>query len=124
MLQKWKTLTVTTGIATILLLGVVTAPNAADLNNGTATTEATTTVAPAPASSNPEAVKSDAKPASSSKQKSVLDAEVLESPLSILKDITSGSDEEESNDADLTVKSSTLVLALKALVATLLSTVM
>ncbi|EJF09620.1 hypothetical protein [Pontibacter sp. BAB1700] len=55
------------------------------------------------------------------KQKSVLDADALDSPFSFFKDLTS-SDEDESSD--VTVKSSTVILALKALAATLLSTIM
>lgn len=119
MVKKWKSLSVTALLATLLLLGVTTTPNAADLNNGNATTETTTVVAP---NADTTVATEEAKPATSKKQKSVLDAEVLESPLSFFKDLNSGSDEEDSSD--VAVKSSTIVLALKALAATLLSTIM
>lgn len=124
MLKKWKSLSVTAGLATILLLGVTTTPNAADLNNGEATAQATTVEATAVVApdTNAAATTDDAKPSTPKKQKSVLDADVLESPLSFFKDLSSGSEEEESSD--MTVKSSTIVLALKALAATLLSTIM
>ena len=120
MLKKWKSLSVTAGLATILLLGVTATPNAADLNNGKATTE--TEMAAAPNTDTTAATTEDTKPATPKKQKSVLDADVLESPLSIFQDLSSGSDEEEASD--VSVKSSTIVLALKALAATLLSTIM
>ncbi|MCP2043052.1 hypothetical protein [Pontibacter sp. HSC-36F09] len=121
MLKKWKSLSVTAGLATILLLGVTTTPNAADLNNGEATTiEATAAVAP---DTNVTVSTDEAKPETPKKQKSVLDADMLESPLSFFKDLSSGSEEEEES-SDLTVRSSTIVLALKALAATLLSTIM
>ncbi|MDO6390814.1 hypothetical protein Q4E40_11800 [Pontibacter sp. BT731] len=119
MLKKWKSLSVTAGLATILLLGVTITPSAANLNNGKATAEATTVGAPGASTT---ASTDDTKPATPKKQKSVLDADVLESPLSFFNDLSSGSEEEESSD--LTVKSSTIVLALKALAATLLSTIM
>ncbi|MBX0334363.1 hypothetical protein K3G39_14060 [Pontibacter sp. HSC-14F20] len=121
MLKKWKSLSVTASLATILMLGVTTTPNAADLNNGNTTPEATTIVAPE-ANTNPLPLTDEIKPLAPKKEKSVLDADVLESPLSFFKDLSSRSEEEESSD--LTVKSSTIVLALKALAATLLSTIM
>ena len=121
MLKKWKSLSLTAGLATILLLGVTTTPNAADLNNGKAAAEATVAVAP-DTNATTATETNNAKPSNPKKQKSVLDAEVLESPLSIFNDFSSGSDEEDASN--MTVKSSTIVLALKALAATLLSTIM
>jgi hypothetical protein len=114
MLRSWKSISVTVGLAALLLLGVTTMPNAAQLQNGNASTQ-TTIVADAPATN-----ATSAKPAVSKKQKSVLDADVLESPFSFFKDM-SGSDEDES---EVNVKPSAVVLALKALAATLLSTIM
>lgn len=127
MLKKWKSLSLTAGLATILLLGATTTPSAADPNNGksateTSAVETTVTVAPE-TSANTATDTNNAKASNSKKQKSVLDAEVLESPLSIFNDFSSGSDEDE-DASNMTVKSSTIVLALKALAATLLSTIM
>ncbi|WP_299990071.1 hypothetical protein [uncultured Pontibacter sp.] len=118
MLKKWKSLSVTTGLATLLLLGVTATPNAAHLNNGNSTAEATTVIAP---NTNSPAATNATEPATPKKQKSVLDADALDSPFSFFKDL-SGSDEDDSSD--VTVKSSTVILALKALAATLLSTIM
>ncbi|PVY40404.1 hypothetical protein [Pontibacter virosus] len=120
MLKKWKSLSVTAGLATILLLGVTIAPNAAGLNNGKTTSEAAAVVAP-DTNTATAATTDGTKPSAPKKQKSVLDDDVLESPFSFFKELASGSDDEES---DVTVKSSTVVLALKALAATLLSTIM
>lgn len=121
MLKKWKSVSVTTVLSAALLLGVTAAPYAANLNNGKATAE---THALAPASTQGGAstnTGNTTKPAEApKKQKSVFDADALQSPLSFLKDATS-SDEE---DNDIAAKSSMVVLALKALAATLLSTIM
>ncbi|WP_018476288.1 hypothetical protein [Pontibacter roseus] len=106
-----------------MLLGVVSAPHAADLHNGCATLQ--TTVEPATQTAQVESTANATKPAdktaatSQKKSKSVLDAESLESPLSFLKDITPADEESE-----MSVKPSVMMLALKALVATLLSTIM
>jgi hypothetical protein len=113
MLRSWKSISVTASLAALMLLGT-TMPNAAQLQNGNAPTQ-TTVVAEAPATNT-----AASKPAAPKKQKSVLDADVLESPFSFFKDM-SGSDEDES---EVNVKPSAVVLALKALAATLLSTVM
>ena len=104
-----------------MLLGLATAPHAAELHNGCTTNQAAvveaTTVPVATASVDNTA--NTASPAPEKKQKSVLDAEALESPLSLFKDITTN-DEEES---EMSVKPGMMVMALKALVATLLSTI-
>ena len=114
MLRSWKSIYVKASLAALLLLGVTTTPNAAQLQNGNPSAQ-TTAVADAPATN-----ASTAKPIAPKKQKSILDADALESPFSFFKDM-SGSDEDES---EMNVKPSTVVLALKALAATLLSTIM
>lgn len=121
MLKKWKSVSVTTVLSATLLLGITAAPYAANLNNGKATIE-TYTIAETPAQAvSPVTTGNTAKPAEEpKKQKSVFDADALQSPFSFLKDAASGSDEE---DNDIAAKSSMIVLALKALAATLLSTI-
>ncbi len=120
--KKWKSISVTTVLAATLLLGVSATPNAAHLSNGNTTTEAVnTTTATTPVATTGTAASNETKPSTPKKQKSVLDADVLESPFSFFKDLSSGS---EDDDTDVTVKSSAVVLALKALAATLLSTIM
>ncbi|WP_299706511.1 hypothetical protein [uncultured Pontibacter sp.] len=114
MLQSWKSISVTASLAALLLFGVTTTPNAAQLQNGN-TSAQTTVVADAPATN-----ATAAQPAAPKKQKSVLDADALESPFSFFKDV-SGVEEDES---EVNVKPSVVVLALKALAATLLSTIM
>lgn len=114
MLKSWKSISVTASLAALLLLGVTTTPNAAQLQNGNASSQ-TTMATDAPATNT-----TTAKPATTQKQKSVLDADVLESPFSFFKDMSSA-DEDES---EVNVRPSAVVLALKALAATLLSTIM
>lgn len=94
----------------------MTTPRAAELQNGTATTE-TVTTAPAVGTAAATTTAHETPP---KKQKSVLDAEALESPFSFLKESPSADEE----DADMSISSNTVVLALKALAATLLSTIM
>ena len=101
-----------------MLLGLATAPYAAELHNGCATSQVVVETANAPVA----AVSVDntaTSPTPEKKQKSALDAEALESPLSLFKDIAS-SDEE---DSEMSVKPGMMVMALKALIATLLSTI-
>lgn len=117
MFRKWKTVTVTASVSVLMLLGVSMAPHAAELHNGCANshaTIATATNAPLAAASAKEVAAAPQK-----QHKSVLDAEALERPLSYFKDVASSEDEE----ADIDVRSGAVVLALKALIATLLSTI-
>ncbi len=121
--KKWKSVSVTTVLSAALLLGITAAPYAANLNNGKATTE-TNALAEAPAQTAPTTATTGntAKPAEApKKQKSILDADALQSPFSFLKDAAGGSDDENN---DIAAPSSMVVSALKALAATLLSTIM
>jgi hypothetical protein len=115
MIKSWKTISVSASLAALLLVGAVTTPRAERLQQGAATSQAT-----AVSSTNAAAQTNTTKPDTQKKHKSILDADVLENPFSFFKDVTT-SDEDES---DLNVKPSTVVLALKALAATLLSTIM
>lgn len=101
-------------MAAIMLLSIAFCP-AADLQTKPAATQSATL----PASEATVAAQTDAPAPKDSKQKSVLDEEVLDSPISFLKDAFSSSEE----DTDVTTQPSTLVLAVKALFATLLSTI-
>lgn len=121
MIETWKTISATASLSAVLLLGSVTAPLAADPNNGAASTQSTVESTTAPAAATPADKSTDKTAvATPKKQKSVLDAESLESPLSFFRDITSP----DEDDSDITVKPGAMMLALKALVATLLSTIM
>jgi len=82
--------------------------------NNTATTQAEIT---APVTGNPEAQKTTPKP----QQKSLLDSEVLESPVAYFKHAFTP---EKEDTSDTAASPGALVLALKALIATLLSTIM
>jgi hypothetical protein len=115
MIKSWKTISVSASLAALLLVGVATTPGADQLQNGVATSQ--TTVA---SSTNVAAQTTTTNADTQKKHKSVLDADVLENPFSFFKDAAT-SDEDES---DLNVKPSTVILALKALAATLLSTIM
>lgn len=117
MLRKYKTVLVTASVSAIMLLGMLTAPQAAELQNGYAT--APTAVAPANTSSAAATTEATASPAPQKQQKSVLDAEALESPLSYFKDAASP----EEEDTEMAVRPGVIMQALKALVATLLSTI-
>ena len=98
-------------LVAILLLGIAFCP-AADLQT------ATTTVHTTQAAAGQEAASQTAAP-HTSRQKSVLDEEVLDSPIAFLKEAFSTTEE----DTDVTTEPSTLVLTVKALIATLLSTI-
>jgi hypothetical protein len=119
MLKEWRTVSIAAFLSAFMLFGLASTPCAAVLHNGTATSQATveqTKETPATATPN----NNTAQPGPQKKQKSVLDAEALESPFSFFKDMSS-SEEEES---EMSAKSGAIVLALKALAATLLSTIM
>lgn len=119
MLKKWKTVSIAASLSAFMLLGVGTAPRAAELHNGTATSQTVLEQTnEAPAAANPTTA--TAQPATQKKQKSILDAEALESPFSFFKDMSSS----EEDESEMNVRPSTMILALKALAATLLSTIM
>jgi hypothetical protein len=118
MLRKYKTVFVTASVSAIMLLGILTGPHAAELQNGsvTAHTAATPTANTSSATATTDVA---ASPAPQKQQKSVLDDEALESPLSYFKDAASP----EEEDTEMAVRSGMIMQALKALVATLLSTI-
>lgn len=119
MLKNWKTVTISASLSAFMLLGVATTPRAAELHNGTATSQTVVQqTSEAPATAAP--TNATAQPATQKKQKSILDAEVLESPFSFFRDMSSS----EEDESEMSAKSSAVVLALKALAATLLSTIM
>lgn len=121
MFKNWKSVSVTTALSATLLLAATTVPSVANLNTNKDTTH-THALAKAPVQNTlaTEAPKSGELATGSQKQKSVFDDDALQSPFSFLKD-TSGTHE---GNNDITAASSTVVLALKALAATLLSTIM
>lgn len=107
---------------TVVLLLCVTNVSTAEANNGasSASAQKTTTIAPVAAdqqdNKQPKAVPQ--KPS----QKSVLDADMLERPLSFFKNSFSPEEEDDDNDAMFS-HSTTIVIAVKALIASLLSTI-
>ncbi|MFD2246809.1 hypothetical protein [Pontibacter ruber] len=103
-------------MAVVMLLNIAFCP-AADLQSEIPAAEATIAI---PDAEQKTAATIAASPQDTPKQKSVLDAEVLESPISLLKDAFTSSEEDES---EVTTQPSTLVLTVKALIATLLSTI-
>ncbi|MHC2993000.1 hypothetical protein OB13_15955 [Pontibacter sp. HJ8] len=117
MLRKYKTVFVTASMSAIMLLGIFSAPHAAELQNGCAT--AHTAASPANTPSTAATTNGPATAAPQKQHKSVLDAEALESPLSYFKDAASSEEEE----TEMAVRSGVIMQALKALVATLLSTI-
>lgn len=120
MLKKWKTVSVAASLSAFMLLGVATTPHAAELHDGTATSQAIVEQKTNEASATASTKTATAQPATQKKQKSVLDAEALESPFSFFTDMSSS----EEDESEVSAKSSAMVLALKALAATLLSTIM
>lgn len=104
-------------IAVVILLCVTTAP-AAQANNGNSTGPAQKT-ATTSNSQEQQDVKQPKVTAQKPSQKSVLDADMLERPLSFFKNSFSP---EEDDDDEMFSHSSTVVMAVKALIASLLST--
>ncbi len=102
-------------IVAVLLLSALASPLAANRferhSPDTSSLEACQTKSVKPS-------KATAKPG----QKSVLDAEALESPISFFKDMLS-SNEEEDNDKAAASPAGPALIAVKGLVATLLSTI-
>lgn len=121
MKNLWQHIRVVLPVAVVVLLLSLPCPVACANNNGTAaTTQNSTTVAPADDNGTKAAAKPKTKPvAAKIRDKSVMDADVLDSPLSYFKEAFTPEEEKDSNDAV-----PALVNTVKALVATLLSTVM
>lgn len=111
-------------LATIALLCMIVMPTTqAHASNGNGNNGSTTTAAPQQAPEQQKASATKATPAKKTtkpREKSVLDSEVLESPISYFRDAFS-SGEDESDTAS---RSSAVVITVKTLIATLLSTVM
>lgn len=107
----------------VLCLAIVPSAQANTNNNGSSTTTATqqtstrNTASAAPDGTKPSKAKPKAtKPAS----KSVLDDEMLANPISYFRDAFSS----EEDNADATPSSGAVMMTVKALVATLLSTIL
>lgn len=104
-------------IAAVILLCVTAAPDA-HANNGPAVTSAQTTEASA--NTNDQQDNKQPKATQKPSQKSIFDADVLERPLSYFRNSFSTEDEEED---DLLSHSNTVIITIKALLASLLSTI-
>jgi hypothetical protein len=127
MKKLWQRVREYMPMAAMLLLCIIIVPAAqANTNNGnsaaaTQHTEAqSTTVAVAAPDDAPAAKATNPKAANKPCQKSVLDAEVLESPIGYFRNAFSS----EEDEADVAPNSGAVMIAVKALVATLLSTIM
>ncbi|RIJ37569.1 hypothetical protein [Pontibacter oryzae] len=132
MIRTWGQVRELTFMAAIVLLCLLVIPVAqahaevlpASINGTTAVTATTqqnnATLQQASEQKGQDTPKPKAKPSTKPRDKSVLDTEVLESPLAYFRDAF-GSEEE---DSDSSAKSGAVMITLKALMATLLSTVM
>lgn len=105
-------------IATVLMLWVTSAPEA-QANNGTSTATVQKPAVETPATTN-NPNKKQTKAAKKPSQKSVLDADMLEKPLSFFKNAFSA---EDDDDSDLLSHSNAIMITIKALIASLLSTI-
>lgn len=107
----------------ILLLCMLVMPATqayAEVNNGTAATIQQQQVQVVPEQkATPDNAKSKVASTKQPRERSVLDAEVLESPLAYFRDAFSS----EEDESDAASGASAVVVTLKALIATLLSTV-
>lgn len=106
-------------VLTVIAIGVMSVPATAHQNQNGAQTHqncpldpnGATTVEPAKDNSKASAAKAN--------QKSIFDADVLESPFSFFKDANA-----ENDNADAAPQMNAVIIAVKALIATLLSTVL
>jgi hypothetical protein len=125
MINLWQSIQRILPMAAILLLCVAAVP-AQDQTNNTNTSATAATNNSQTNTATAEVLTSSARPKAKAitkpREKSVLDAEVLESPLSYFKRAFS-SDEEEQNDT-YAANPGAVVITVKALIATLLSTIM
>lgn len=129
MTTLWQPVRVLTAIAAILLLCIAQAPVALSGTNGAASAQATTsTTAQVDAAQQPNAkvstgsmpaAKPKAKAITKPRKKSILDADVLDSPMSYLRNAFSP----EEDDMDAPAHSGAVMVMLKALAASLLSTI-
>ena len=129
MINLWQPVRTLAAVAAILCLCMVQAPVAASGTNGTAPTQTTTPTSPQTDSATPQAdakvataTGTAAKPKAVTKpsEKSILDADVLDSPMSYLRDAFSTA---ESENVETTAHSGPIMMTLKALIASLLSTI-
>lgn len=127
MTTLWQPVQVLTAIAVILLLCIAQTPVALSGTNGAASAQATTsTTVQVDAAQQPNAkVSTGSMPAAKPKaitkprEKSILDADVLDSPMSYLRNAFSP----EEDDMDAPAHSGAVMVMLKALAASLLSTI-
>ncbi len=108
-------------IAVVVLLFVIAVP--AEANNGTASNNgaSTTTVQQTTPPATPQDSKQTKVVQKKPVQRSVLDADVLERPLSFFQNYFSP--EEEDTDDTMFSHSTTVLIAVKALIASVLSTI-
>ncbi|MEJ8758341.1 hypothetical protein WG947_15110 [Pontibacter sp. H259] len=118
MRKMWQQLRFVVPVAVLVLLFTLPCPLAI-AHNGTNTSQTTAsqTTPEDQAAAQKAAAKPKPKPVAKTRDKSVLDAEVLDRPLSYFKEAFTPEEDNESG-------SPALVNTVKALVATLLSTVM
>lgn len=127
MKNLWQSVREYVPMAAVLLLCLVIVPTAqANTNNNggntTTTTQQATTQSSAGAAvtDNTDPVKGKQKVSTRPREKSILDSEVLESPMAYFRNAFSS----EEDSADAAPSSGAVMTAVKALVATLLSTIM
>lgn len=128
MLRTWGQVRELSLMAAIVLLCIFVIPVAqahaevlpTPTNGATVTTQQNNTQQQASEQKETNAAKPKTKTTARPRDKSVLDTEVLESPLAYFRNAF-GSEEEETNSS---AKSGVVMITLKALMATLLSTVM
>ncbi|WP_242921901.1 hypothetical protein [Pontibacter liquoris] len=122
----WQPVRVLTALAVVVLLCFAPAAVAIASTNGTAAPQAAAQTGPAPTTApvvtngTPTAAKPKPKAVTKPRERSVLDAEVLDSPIAYLRDAFSSEEEEE---ADVPVRSGAVMMTVKAMVAALLSTI-
>ncbi|MDX5423340.1 MAG: hypothetical protein LPK14_13880 [Hymenobacteraceae bacterium] len=102
-----------------MLFSVLTVP-VAKANTGAATQQSTAQAASVSGTDDQKAAKTTTKAAIKPRDKSVLDDDVLESPLAYLRNAFTP----EEEGSDTSVNPGALMITVKALIATLLSTIM
>ncbi|ARS36968.1 hypothetical protein CA264_16895 [Pontibacter actiniarum] len=108
-------------MAAIVLLCLFVMPVAQASNSNTTPANATVAQQSAEQQNEDKATKAKPKTAIKPREKSVLDTDVLESPVAYFRDAFSS---EEDGTGSTAPKSGVVMITLKALIATLLSTVM
>lgn len=110
-----------TSIAAVVLLCITATPDAYANNNGASVTPAQNTEASIGSNGAQDKKHTQTKAAQKPGQKSIFDADVLERPLSYFRN--SLSSDEDKDDDDMLSYGNTVIIAIKALLASLLSTI-